>query len=173
MYTWMCVCGQGADGELQVSTIHTTSYCSALSKVLTEDKKVLLQVKSFRGSFSLHVQQQQKEDSSYIRGRSGPKKPKTRKPCGFQVKQCLCQLHIMFFDKSYNAPERRWNTAKMSRKVSKISQEKVTTPKTIACELQQARLWLQCSFQNVSILLCDVNLIWSFNECNLPREPAK
>lgn len=69
------------------------------------------------------------------RGRSGQKKPKTRKPCGFQVKQCLCQLHIMFLDKSYNAPERLWNTFKLSRKVSKISQEKVTTQKTVACEL--------------------------------------
>lgn len=79
MYTWMCVCGQGADGELQVSTIHTTSYCSALSKVLTEDKKVLLQVKSFRGSFSLHVQQQQKEDSSYMKRKKWTQKAKDEK----------------------------------------------------------------------------------------------
>lgn len=76
-----------------------------------------------------------KEDSSYMKRKKWAKKAKDKKALWFSSQAVLCQLHIMFLDKSYNAPERLWNTFKLSRKVSKISQEKVTTQKTITCEL--------------------------------------
>ena len=101
-------CSTGEGTELTIGgvnmyfwTVQTTSCCSAHSKILT---KVLVQVKSFRGSVSSRVQQ--KEDSGCKR-RKKRTKNETRKPCGFQVKQCLCPRTQCGADKSYNAPERR------------------------------------------------------------------
>lgn len=54
---------------------------------------------------------------------------------------------------SPTAQQRHWNMLRLSRKVSKISPEKATAQKTIACELLWAQLWLQCNFPDVSILL--------------------
>lgn len=80
MYTWMQT-GQGADGELQVSTIHTTSCCSALNKVLIEDKNVLHV--EFQRILQFTCATAAEGDSSYMKRKKWTKKAKDKKALWF------------------------------------------------------------------------------------------
>lgn len=56
--------------------------------------------------------------------------------------------------------ERGWTMVKLSRKVSKISPEKATAQKAVACALQQTWLWDVCDVTAVQLPKCFQPVLW-------------
>ena len=93
------------------------------------------------------------------------KKWKTRKPCGFQVKQHLCPRTQRGADKSYNAPERGgepWSCRPERFQRFPLRRQKPRRQLCMCYSNDCGYMWCDCSA--TSKMFCDVNPIWPFDE---------